>query len=182
MNNKILFLAGVLLTAPVSAAVYKWVDAQGAVHYGDLPPGGVPAESVKLPGISTYQAPALPPPTEPQQQSPAAFTGYTKAEIVQPENNSAVRANDMKVQVVVGLEPALQPGHRVAILLDGTAVGDPFDGLAVQLSGVYRGGHTLQARIVDAAGKVVTETPTTTFTLRKATIIPPAASPPSPGN
>ena|ERR1700677_1857602 len=34
-----------------SAVVYKWVDAQGKVQYGDRPPDGVHAEVVELLGI-----------------------------------------------------------------------------------------------------------------------------------
>ena len=34
----LLSLAAVLLAAPATAQVYKWVDAAGKVHYGDEPP------------------------------------------------------------------------------------------------------------------------------------------------
>ncbi len=44
------------------AVVYKWVDAQGKVHYGDAPPDGVRAEVVDLPGShATTTVPAPPP-------------------------------------------------------------------------------------------------------------------------
>ena len=36
-----------------SAVVYKWVDAQGKVQYGDRPPDGVHAEVVELLGTHT---------------------------------------------------------------------------------------------------------------------------------
>jgi hypothetical protein len=45
-----------------SAVVYKWVDAKGAVHYGDHPPDGVTAEVVE--GLGTHSSrPAPPAPT-----------------------------------------------------------------------------------------------------------------------
>ena len=37
-----------------SAVVYKWVDAQGKVQYGDRPPDGVHAEVVE--GLGTHSA------------------------------------------------------------------------------------------------------------------------------
>jgi len=37
-------------SAMASAVVYKWVDAQGKVQYGDNPPDGVHAEVVELLG------------------------------------------------------------------------------------------------------------------------------------
>jgi hypothetical protein len=37
-----------------SAVVYKWVDAQGKVHYGDQPPDGVKAEVVE--GLGSHSS------------------------------------------------------------------------------------------------------------------------------
>ena len=34
----LLLIASVLLTTPLPAEVYKWVDEQGQVHFGDRPP------------------------------------------------------------------------------------------------------------------------------------------------
>lgn len=41
-----------------SAVVYKWVDAQGKVHYGDQPPDGVKAEVVEGLGSHTSRSTA----------------------------------------------------------------------------------------------------------------------------
>lgn len=41
-------LAFALATASVSAEIYKWVE-DGTVHYGNTPPAGQQAESVKTP-------------------------------------------------------------------------------------------------------------------------------------
>jgi redox-sensitive bicupin YhaK (pirin superfamily) len=38
MLRSLAFGAALTLSAVASAAVYKWVDAQGGVHYSDLPP------------------------------------------------------------------------------------------------------------------------------------------------
>jgi hypothetical protein len=38
-------------SAMASAIVYKWVDAQGKLQYGDTPPDGVHAEVVELLGV-----------------------------------------------------------------------------------------------------------------------------------
>lgn len=42
-------LAGVLFSAAASAEVYRWVDAQGQLHYGDQPPADVPFETIPAP-------------------------------------------------------------------------------------------------------------------------------------
>src|SRR5258706_6002259 len=48
------------LAAPAIAQQYKWVDKDGKVRYGDVPPGGVKATPLKPPA-----GPAAPAPTAP---------------------------------------------------------------------------------------------------------------------
>ena len=50
MKRLLLFAALVAWSGMASAVVYKWVDAQGKVQYGDRPPDGVHAEVVELLG------------------------------------------------------------------------------------------------------------------------------------
>jgi hypothetical protein len=47
--RKALFLAALLLASAASAQQYKWVDQNGKVQYGDLPPPGVKATPLKPP-------------------------------------------------------------------------------------------------------------------------------------
>lgn len=47
-------LALVLLIGPASAGIYRWVDAEGKVHYGDRPPAGQESSAVTVsPGPAT---------------------------------------------------------------------------------------------------------------------------------
>jgi len=57
--KRVLMCAALLVWSGIaSATVYKWVDAQGKVQYGDSPPDGVNAEVVEMPGSH-----AAPPPS-----------------------------------------------------------------------------------------------------------------------
>ncbi len=68
MKRLLLFAALIAWSGMASAVVYKWVDAQGKLQYGDRPPDGVHAEVVELlvahAGTTTAarstQAPAAP--------------------------------------------------------------------------------------------------------------------------
>jgi hypothetical protein len=56
-------VSALLLALPLLATagnVYKWVDAQGQVHYGQTPPDGVKAinQSGAKPGVTTEAPPA----------------------------------------------------------------------------------------------------------------------------
>ena len=56
MKRLLLFAALIAWSGMASAVVYKWVDAQGKVQYGDRPPDGVHAEVVELLGHSFCQS------------------------------------------------------------------------------------------------------------------------------
>ncbi len=61
-----------------SAVVYKWVDAQGHVQYGDDPPDGVKAELVRL--LGTREPTAEPAAKAPAPSSAAAFADQALAQ------------------------------------------------------------------------------------------------------
>jgi hypothetical protein len=51
MKRLLLLAALVAWSGMASAVVYKWVDSQGKIQYGDRPPDGVHAEVVELLGV-----------------------------------------------------------------------------------------------------------------------------------
>jgi hypothetical protein len=69
-----------------SAVVYKWVDAQGKVQYGDRPPDGVHAEVVE--GLGTHTSrPATSP--APAAKGPAAEVPSETKKAVQSDVSAA---------------------------------------------------------------------------------------------
>lgn len=170
--NKALILALALLPGSAFAVICKSVGADGVVSYTDVPAREC-SQKVELPDYSRY----APRPVEQkragqQANSPASasvvnFQRYERITVDQPKTGGVVRSNEGIVTVVIGLEPSLQPGHRVQLTLDGRPVAGSFDGLAIDLSGVDRGTHTLRASVTDPSGKVLIATGPSTFTLRK---------------
>jgi len=77
---KRVLLCAVLLTwsTLASAVVYKWVDAQGKVQYGDRPPDGVHAEVVELLGTRNRATTAAAPAAAKTTTAPAATPSETK--------------------------------------------------------------------------------------------------------
>jgi Domain of unknown function (DUF4124) len=82
MKRLLLFAALIAWSGMASAVVYKWVDAQGKLQYGDRPPDGVHAEVVEL--LGTH--PATP------RTAAARTTEASQAKIA--ANNSAPNAKD----------------------------------------------------------------------------------------
>jgi hypothetical protein len=72
MKRILLCAALIAWSGLASAVVYKWVDAQGKVQYGDRPPDGVHAEVVTLLGNHVARA-AAPKPADTPRARPAAL-------------------------------------------------------------------------------------------------------------
>jgi Domain of unknown function (DUF4124) len=82
MKRLLLFAALIAWSGMAGAVVYKWVDAQGKVQYGDRPPDGVHAEVVEL--LGTHVARAAAPTktsdsTAPKTATPAEDAATKKA-------------------------------------------------------------------------------------------------------
>jgi len=58
MKKLIVLVSSLLLAAAASAQQYKWVDQDGKVRYGDVPPPGVKATRLKPPAQGSAPAPA----------------------------------------------------------------------------------------------------------------------------
>jgi hypothetical protein len=66
MKRLLLFAALLAWSGMAGAVIYKWVDAQGKLQYGDRPPDGVHAEVVELLGTHVARgAPAKTPESAP---------------------------------------------------------------------------------------------------------------------
>lgn len=158
------------LAAGVPAAVYKWVQPDGTVIYSDHPPQDdvMPTD---LPPVQQIKIVAPPPsaaePTPASRESnDAEAKGYTQLTIIEPANDSAVRANGGQVSVKLDLQPPLHEGDSMAIMLDGKEIGQGKSTL-LNLTNVDRGSHTLQAAVKNAeGGTVISSSPITFHVLR----------------
>jgi len=79
MKRVLLCAALIVWSGMASAVVYKWMDAQGKLQYGDRPPDGVHAEIVELPGNHIVRStPAAPPPSQAAAREAPSGSGGAK--------------------------------------------------------------------------------------------------------
>ena len=103
----------------------------------------------------------------PSQRKSETDAGYTHALIVSPADDSAVRGNAGELTVRARVDPPLQRGHRLRLLLDGIAQGVAGRASTFELENIDRGTHSLALQVVDDAGRVLfTGTPSTFHLLR----------------
>ncbi|HXP64883.1 MAG TPA: DUF4124 domain-containing protein [Steroidobacteraceae bacterium] len=90
MKRLLLFAALIAWSGMASAVVYKWIDAQGKLQYGDRPPDGVHAEVVEL--LVAHAANSTPARTSsaPSQAAPASKGASEKPSPKDAEEKRAV--------------------------------------------------------------------------------------------
>lgn len=201
LNFIILLVCLFSMSMMVNAAIYKWTDEKGRVHYGDEARDD--AETVKITPYKGYK----PPDTDYSEDSGDNFdndiddgtgTGegkssfsvprnsnnktkkkgfqYEVLEIVEPENGATIRRTDDKLEVFVEIEPELRGQDTIEIYLDGRLVSKPGKSMARTISGVYRGSHVIHAAVLDENKKLVQDTPSITIYMHKPKAKSPAKS------
>jgi len=154
-----------------TAAVYKWVDENGVTHYSDQPHPG--AQKIQIQAVQTYKAPPgqRTPAIAPRRTSTAG--AYSTCVLSRPTSQEMFQ-NTQTVPASVHVEPDLRAGDRISVLLDGAPVPAdiPVDS-EFALNSVYRGAHSLVARVEDSTGAVVCQSPSVTFNVRQSSLLSP---------
>jgi len=97
--------------AASSGTIYKWVDAQGTIHYSSQPtPGATELQIDSAPPQGASPA-SVPVPATASAAAAAEPFKYTSCALTKPTNDEAL-PNAFSVSVAWRVEPALRPGDR----------------------------------------------------------------------
>jgi hypothetical protein len=178
-NMLVLLLASVSATA---AKTYRWVDAQGVVHYSDTPQPG--AEQITLPTAQGYTpvpaAPVAPLGAAADGATPASpppdSAAYLSCAITEPVAETSLFSPE-SVHVAVGLDPPLREGDRLQVLLDGQPL-ELKSPSATSLTAEQpdRGEHVLRAVVRDSTGKIVCSASAVTFYVQRPSLLSPQSA------
>ncbi len=171
-----IFLATTLGCAAQSSALAAGADIfkrelpDGTVIFSDQPhPDATRVESRDAQVVPSFQAPAAAPP---RTSPPEAFR-YDHLAITAPADDEVIWNHENIIEVGVDVEPALRPGDRLLILMDGAIVADAGGAGRFTIANVFRGTHVLEAIVEDTGGAtMITATPVT-FHLRQHSILSP---------
>jgi len=161
-------------TAAQTITTYRWVDAQGVVHYSDTPQPG--AQVIQQKSAQTYRAPA--PPTSAAAAAAAAAKDADSpiqcCGVIDPASEASFFAPDA-VPVAVQVTPGLRPGDQVAVTVDGAALNPAVPGrLQYQVSAPVRGAHTVNVTVQDADGKQLCHS-SLTFYVQQPSLLSPTS-------
>jgi hypothetical protein len=168
---------GLLTAFTVQAAViYKWVDADGVVHYSDQASPG--AEKIVTAGSSSPAASgartATAPSTSPQRAAQGGLN-YTDFSITSPAPEQTFFGDDV-VAVHLNLSPSLRPNQAITWHLNGKELDFPPNAVSFALPRLDRGTYSLAATITDQQTSESETSNSVTFFVRQ----PSALSPQSP--
>ena len=169
MNPKSGLVTGLLffLAIPVSAEVYRNVDAYGNVTYSDEPSEGAEAVEVKPVTTITLPKPEAVQETEKlREEVQREGAAYESLSFAYPDNNQAFYSGSGDVQFEVRSTPGLQPGHKYEVTLDGQPVGQSTSG-SITVNNVFRGTREARVHIVDENGVQVKTGSPITFTVHR---------------
>jgi hypothetical protein len=158
--------------------MWTWKDANGTVHYSDVPGPGAVKMDVNVSQGQPGAAPAAPAPGPSRPAAPAA-TSYNSLSIVQPADGTSYFDADTVVDVQIASDPELASGDSVFLYLDGKRVGNSGDALSYSLPSVERGAHSLTAAIFDAQGNEKIRSRQVVFYMKQTTVGTPAAMGPA---
>jgi hypothetical protein len=143
-----LLALGLLATFSAQAAVvYKWVDADGVVHFSDQPvPGSEKIITSAAPHMGTVPGAAPPASVNGQLGSQTPTTQPTVFAIVSP-NAEQTFVNE-PVPVRLDFQPGASQGEVLTWKLNGQILADQ-TGTQFTLSNLPRGAYNLSATLVD---------------------------------
>jgi hypothetical protein len=148
-----------------TTTVYKWVDAQGVVHYSDQPHPN--AQKLEVRGAQTFSSLPAPPSSAATVASPpSAGAAYDNCSISQPTDQQMLM-NAYNATAVVQTSPPLRAGDQVHLFVDGKQI--PGGGTSFTFP-VVRGQHSVQAVIEDGTGQIVCETNSVTFFVHQPSV------------
>jgi hypothetical protein len=166
---------GLLAAFAVQAAVvYKWVDADGVVHFSDQPSPG--AEKIYTSSSSASTAASAPGSAAGSRQASksAAASGlaFSDFSIVSPANDQTFFGDDV-IAVHLNLAPGLKPNQSITWHLNGKQLEFPPDATSFPLPHLDRGAYTLAATVTDQETSESQASNTVTFYVRQPSELAP---------
>ena len=182
MRKWLILLSAFVGTTASSAPAWTWVDANGQTHFSDRPVEG--ARQVELSGAQGFGAP-VPARTTPSTNTAQNPGSLYQIDIVSPAEQETLWNIGTQLNVQVRIQPQLQPGHRYDLAFDGQRRNLNTTNQRLTVSNVFRGSHTLQLVVIDAAGAELMRSANRTFFVQQTSTQNPnsaIARPPGGGN
>lgn len=182
MHRTLGFLSLVLAAAATAGAaeVYRWMGADGQIHFSDRPQPGAERITITVspPASSpSFAASAAAGSRVPEDEATGPVARYQSLTITSPTQEQVLWNIEGQLDVAAALQPALQAGHTLQFNLDGRTVVAEAGSTRAQFPEVFRGEHALQVEVVDAQGRTLVASLPTRFFVRQTALPNPVPAP-----
>ena len=172
-SSPILFIAASLVaTGIVSADVYKSVDENGNVSFGETAVDG--AEKVVIPepnlSQSSLQLTEQPEGFDEQPATEPETVTYKSLEIVSPDSDQITEGRTGTVNVTFLSTPSLAPEDQLVITVNGEDVSKGSD-TSLTLEQLDRGAHSVTGRILNSESKIKIQSDVVTFHVQRPSVL-----------
>ena len=166
-----LLLLGLLAGTAAFAQAYRWVDAEGVVHYSDRPEPG--AEEIELPeanvtNVRRYDRSASNRNASGSDDDNGEFS-YESLDVMSPSAEETLWNIEGVLTVSLRARPALRPGDTIRVYYDGQP--RIVSSMNFEINNVWRGAHNLQAEIVDPGGKLLIRSQPIRFYVQQTSVL-----------
>jgi Domain of unknown function (DUF4124) len=176
MHPRQSWLALGLLTAfaAQAAVIYRWVDADGVVHYSDQASPGAEKIVTSTPSAATAAGPRTSTGPSPQMPQQAAQKGlnYSDFSITAPLQDQSFFGDDV-IAVHLTLTPSLRPNQGITWHLNGKQLDFPPEAVSFALPRLDRGAYALTATITDQQTGESQNSNSVTFFVRQPSTLAP---------
>jgi hypothetical protein len=147
-----LLIAALLIASAALGEVYKSVDPQGRVSYGDKKTPAATAITIETTNTTPAAASPNPEPMIEYHGDEAEPTNYRTLAISTPADNTIIANGLAPFWVTVAVRPKLAAGHLLLLLVDDQVTASSSTS-QIEVASLSRGQHSLQVRISDASGR-----------------------------
>jgi hypothetical protein len=159
-----------LISAAPAAVVYRWIDADGVVHFSDQPVPG--AEKITTSGGSTRGILSQPMPGGGALSEKPKPRPVQHASIASPAPDQTFTGGE-QVSASLLVDPPLTPSQTVSWTLNGAQVGQNSNATELALPDLPRGTYTLAATVADSvSGESLSADPVTFNVVRPSVLSP----------
>jgi hypothetical protein len=165
-------LAGLSVQA---AVIYRWVDADGVVHYSDQQTPGAERIVTSAPNTAAAGPRSAPASGQPARRPAGGGINYSEFTITSPQSEQSFFGSD-PVAVHLNLTPGLNPGQTLVWHMNGKQLDDQAGAMSFSITGLERGTYSVMATITDQQTGDSQSSNSVTFYVRQ----PSSQSPQSP--
>jgi hypothetical protein len=160
----LLFFFSLVFVNLVFADIYKVIDKHGNIIYTDAPESD--AEKIEVTSaplhITAPTTPSVETNTAPIASPVTLRKPYKVFAISSPTNEETIH-NNPNITINLTIEPALKASDKIQILVDEKPIGNPVNGIKIDIGRLDRGVHQVKAVVLDETQTILNVSPLVTI-------------------